>query len=114
MEEATIEKAEIHGRLADGGEFTIYAPRIADALIADLYDRGGAIRTQPKTEPSVWEEILLACLPILLLVGIFVFFVRQTRAGGGLAKRFGKSGGAAIWGDPGLTEGEKWISLPSS
>ncbi len=39
VEEVTIEEGEIHGRLADGGEFTTYAPLIADALIADLYDR---------------------------------------------------------------------------
>ena len=92
VEEVTIEEGEIHGRLADGEEFTTYAPVIADALIADLYDRGIAIRAQPKTEPSVWEGILLAWLPILLIVGFFVFFVRQTQAGGGLVTRFGKSG----------------------
>ncbi len=84
VEEVTIEEGEIHGRLRDGGEFTTYAPVIADALIADLYDRGVAIRARPKVEPSAWAQILLAWLPILLIVGIFVFFVRQTQAGGGL------------------------------
>ncbi len=91
VEEVTIEEGEIHGRLRDGGEFTTYAPVIADALIADLYDRGVAIRAQPKTEPSVWKEILLAWLPILLFVRIFIFFVRRMQAGGGPAMRFGKS-----------------------
>ncbi len=92
VDEVTIEEGQIHGRLRDGGEFTTYAPVIADALIADLYDRGIAIRAQPKTEPGAWAEILLAWLPILLIVGFFVFFVRQMQAGGGLATRFGKSG----------------------
>jgi cell division protease FtsH len=91
VEEVTIEEGEIHGRLADGGEFATYAPVITEALIADLYDRGVAIRAQPRDEESSWKQILLAWLPILLFVGIFIFFVRRMQAGGGPAMSFGKS-----------------------
>jgi len=91
VEEVTIEEGQINGRFTDGEEFTTYAPVISETLIADLHSQGIAIRAQPKTEPSIWEQILLEWFPILLIIGLFIFFMRRMQSGGGMAGRFGKS-----------------------
>jgi cell division protease FtsH len=91
VDEVTIEGNRIRGGLGDGREFTTYAPAVTEALIADLHERGIAIQTRPESEESFWKQIAFAWLPILLIVGIFVFFIRRMQGGGGLLGRFGKS-----------------------
>jgi cell division protease FtsH len=91
VDEVTIEGNRIRGGLGDGREFTTYAPAVTEALIADLHERGIAIQTGPESEESFWKQIAFAWLPILLIVGIFVFFIRRMQGGGGLLGRFGKS-----------------------
>jgi cell division protease FtsH len=49
------------------------------------------ITTRPKRESSVWQQMLIWWVPFLVLIGLWVFFVRQMQAGGGKAMSFGKS-----------------------
>ena len=91
VEEVTIEEGSVHGRLNDGGEFTTYAPAITEDLIAQLHQRNVQITARPKQESSFWRQILIMWFPLLLFIGLWVFFIRQMQAGGGKAMSFGKS-----------------------
>jgi cell division protease FtsH len=58
----------------------------------DELDRAGINYTiEKREEGSVWPQLLLSWLPMLLLIAIFFFFMRQLQAGGGKAMSFGKS-----------------------
>jgi cell division protease FtsH len=56
-----------------------------------LFDAGVVYKVKPRDESSIWPQILLSWLPMLLLFAIFFFFMRQLQAGGGKAMSFGKS-----------------------
>ena len=91
VEEVTIEEGNIHGRLIDGGEFTTYAPAITEDLLSQLHQREIQITAKPKEESSFWRQILIMWFPLLLFIGLWVFFIRQMQSGGGKAMSFGKS-----------------------
>jgi len=91
VREVTIEEGNIDGRLADGGPFTTYAPTIDDGLLKLLKDHEVKVDAKPKEESSFWRQILIMWFPLLLFIGLWVFFIRQMQAGGGKAMSFGKS-----------------------
>jgi cell division protease FtsH len=67
-----------------------YVP--ADAEITKrLEDKNVRIVVEPKKEPAFWHAILLNWFPMLLLIAVWIFFMRQMQAGGGKAMSFGKS-----------------------
>ena len=82
----------ITGKLADGRRFSSYAPPNDPTLINRLTERGVSITAKPDTSnaPTIWG-ILLSWFPMLLLIGVWVFFMRQMQSGGGKAMGFGKS-----------------------
>jgi cell division protease FtsH len=86
-----IEEGRIQGLLESGEEFTTYAPVITDDLIQVLRSQGVEIAARPARESPVWQQLLIMWFPFLLLIGLWVFFVRQMQAGGGKAMSFGKS-----------------------
>jgi cell division protease FtsH len=57
----------------------------------EITEAGIAFTAKPKDESSVWPQVLVWWLPMLLLVGIFFLFMRQLQSGGGKAMSFGKS-----------------------
>ena len=82
---------EISGQLSSGEIFQTYAPR--DPGVVDrLSEAGVRIEAGPSTEgsPSVFMQ-MLHWLPFLLLIGVWIFFMRQMQSGGGKAMGFGKS-----------------------
>jgi len=92
IEQVTIEdEGLIHGQMLDGGEFTTFAPVISDDLIAALHEHRVTIHAKPKDESSFWRQILIMWFPLLLFIGLWLFFIRQMQAGGGKAMSFGKS-----------------------
>ena len=92
VEKVTIEdEGLIQGQMLDGGEFTTYAPVVSDALIASLQEHRVTINAKPKDESSFWRQILIMWFPLLLFIGLWLFFIRQMQAGGGKAMSFGKS-----------------------
>ena len=69
----------------------VYGDHPDEELKKLIAQAGIAYRTKPKDESSIWPQILLSWLPMLLLFAIFFFFMRQLQSGGGKAMSFGKS-----------------------
>lgn len=86
-----IENHVIKGVKNDGKRFSTYAP--SDPwMVSDLLKNGVAIEAKPEEEPSFLTQIFISWFPMLLLIGVWVFFMRQMQGGGkGGAFSFGKS-----------------------
>ncbi len=91
IEKITIEEGSINGVQVDGRDFTTYAPTISQDLLALLKEKQVNVKAQPKDEGGFWRQILIMWFPLLLFVGIWIFFIRQMQSGGGKAMSFGKS-----------------------
>jgi cell division protease FtsH len=88
--EVTIQDQMVEGKFKNGDSFKTYVP--ADAEITKrLEDKNVRIVVEPKKEPAFWHAILLNWFPMLLLIAVWIFFMRQMQAGGGKAMSFGKS-----------------------
>ena len=81
---------EITGELSDGKGFKSYSPADPD-LVKLLQSKKVEITAKPKDENPWYTTFLVSWLPMLVLVGIWIFFMRQMQAGGGKAMSFGKS-----------------------
>jgi cell division protease FtsH len=89
--DVTIKGNQISGHFTDGRSFSTYSP--PDANVVDrLADRGVRISAMPDDSnvPSLFS-VLLSWFPMLLLIGVWIFFMRQMQSGGGKAMGFGKS-----------------------
>jgi len=84
----TIQGDNISGMSAQG-PFKTYAPKDSE-MIGLLRSKGVKISVKPQ-EDSSWFQVLLSWVPMLLLIGVWIFFMRQMQAGGGKALSFGKS-----------------------
>jgi cell division protease FtsH len=91
VETVVIEEGHISGTMSGGEEFTTYAPAITEALLADLSEAQVKVTAKPREESSFWRQILIMWFPLLLFIGLWVFFIRQMQSGGGKAMSFGKS-----------------------
>ena len=81
----------ISGHYSDGRSFKTFAPS-DPTLIERLYNRGVSISAKPEKEGgSVLLNILISWFPMLLLIAVWIFFMRQMQGGGGKAMGFGKS-----------------------
>jgi cell division protease FtsH len=82
------------GKTRDGQDFTVLAPR-DDGLIKDLIDHGVPFEAKEPARRSLMLDILISLLPVLVLVGLWIYFMRQMQGGGmggrGGAMSFGKS-----------------------
>jgi cell division protease FtsH len=88
--EVTIQGDNISGRLTSGTIFKTYAPKDA-GVIAMLKDKGVRISAKPVDDSPWYMTLLVSWLPMLLLIGVWIFFMRQMQGGGGKAMAFGKS-----------------------
>lgn len=88
----TIQGNDILGKYdgKDGKDFRTYKPSDAD-LTDKLLEKKITINAKPEEEKFSWFSIFISWFPLLLLVGIWIFFMRQMQAGGGKAMSFGKS-----------------------
>ena len=89
--DVTIQGNNISGHFTDGRAFTTYAPN-DPGLVGRLIDKGVRITAAPLDEnvPSLFG-VLVSWFPMLLLIGVWIFFMRQMQGGGGRAMGFGKS-----------------------
>ena len=87
----TIEGRVLKGVKSNGTKFTTYSP--SDPwLVSDLLKAGVIIEAKPEEEPSLLMNIFVSWFPMLLLIGVWIFFMRQMQGGGrGGAFSFGKS-----------------------
>ena len=81
----------ISGHFSDGRGFSTFAPS-DPTLIQRLYDKGVVINAKPSNEggPTLLG-VLISWFPMLLLIAVWIFFMRQMQGGGGKAMGFGKS-----------------------
>ncbi len=86
----TITGQEINGKTKVGESFRTYAPSQYDGLVNKLIDRGVAVTAKEPTA-SPWASLLYSWAPVLLMIGFWIFFMRQMQSGGNKALSFGKS-----------------------
>ena len=91
VREVTIKGRHVTGQYRDGRPLATYAPQDPN-LIAILNKHDVRITAQPSEEgtPTLWS-VLISWFPMLLLIGVWIFFMRQMQSGGGKAMGFGKS-----------------------
>ena len=90
--DVTIEGDSITGHYSDGAAFSTYAPPNDPTLVQRLQERGVSITAKPDSSnsPSLLG-VLISWFPMLLLIGVWIFFMRQMQGGGRGAMGFGKS-----------------------
>jgi len=91
INEVVISGDNISGKYMDGQAFQTTAPPKDPDLIKSLRQKNVRIVVVPPEQTSWYMSILISWFPMLLLLGIWIFFMRQMQAGGGKAMSFGKS-----------------------
>ena len=94
MENNRVQKVEAHGRNitwkdTEGKHFKTYAPEDPE-MIKLLREKKVVINAKKEEESPLWN-ILISWFPMILLIGVWLFFMRQMQIGGGKALSFGKS-----------------------
>ncbi|MBM3486382.1 MAG: ATP-dependent metallopeptidase FtsH/Yme1/Tma family protein [Alphaproteobacteria bacterium] len=91
VREVTIQGQGINGVYSDGRSFSTYSPN-DPSLVERLTKQGVVIKAMPEDDgaPSLFQ-ILISWFPMLLLIGVWIFFMRQMQSGGGKVMGFGKS-----------------------
>ena len=90
VDEVTIKENNITGRLKDGSKFKTYSATYPD-LVKELRDKNVRIIAKPPDQPPLYMTILISWGPIIFIVLIWVFFMRQMQMGGNKAMSFGKA-----------------------
>jgi cell division protease FtsH len=85
-----IQGHTISGRTLDGFAFQTYAPQ-DPGLVGRLLDRKVAVKAEPSEDSPWYMTLLVSWFPMLLLIGVWIFFMRQMQGGGGKAMSFGRS-----------------------
>ena len=90
---AVIEGRTVRWQTTDGRRNVTYYPGTGDLwMVSDLLKNGVKVDAKPEEEPSLLVNILISWFPMLLLIGVWIFFMRQMQGGGrGGAFSFGKS-----------------------
>lgn len=83
---------EIRGTKRSGETFQTFVPYFDDKLVSDLVKNDVRVYGEPPEEQSLWTSIFISWFPMLLLIGVWILFMRQMQGGGGRgAMSFGKS-----------------------
>jgi len=91
VREVTISGQQITGQYSDRSEtFETYAPEDPN-LVSKLEERGVKINAAPPTEGSAFLGVLLSWLPMFIILGVWIFFMRQMQGSNRGAMGFGKS-----------------------
>ncbi len=85
-----IKENDITGELNNGDQFETFTPNDLD-LVKILREHNVQIFAKPPTQNPWYVQVLISWLPMLLLIGVWIFFMRQMQGGGGKAFSFGKS-----------------------
>ncbi len=84
IQEVTIDGYSIEGVYSDRTAFKTIRPQVQDPkLIDDLYNHHVVIKGREIEQPSLWNQLLVASFPILIILAIFWFFMRQMQGGAG-------------------------------
>ena len=91
ISEVTIQGDRVSGKYTDGSSFQTMTPSKDQDLVRILREKGVRIVVVPPEQTSWYMNILISWFPMILLLGIWIFFMRQMQSGGGKALSFGKS-----------------------
>jgi cell division protease FtsH len=96
INEVTISGVSIIGKRSDNSVFKTIRPYIEDPkLIDDLIAHNVRVKGEEPAQPSIWTQLLISAFPILIIIAVFMFFMRQMQGGGvggkGGPMAFGKS-----------------------
>ncbi|WP_299833889.1 ATP-dependent zinc metalloprotease FtsH [Pseudomonas sp.] len=84
VEKVAVDGYVITGKRADGDTFKTIRPAIQDnGLIGDLVDNNVVIEGKQPEQQSIWTQLLVASFPILVIIAVFMFFMRQMQGGAG-------------------------------
>src|SRR5260370_36966113 len=89
VKEVLIRGKSVSGKLADGNSFRTFTADYPD-LIKALKDKGVRIAVEPE-DNSPWYVYVLQWVPMLLFIGVWIFFMRQMQVGGAKVLSFGKA-----------------------
>ncbi len=74
----------IIGERDDGSRFETVRPSVPDSgLMADLLENNVIVEGRQPEQPSLWQQLLVASFPILIIIAVFMFFMRQMQGGAG-------------------------------
>jgi len=93
VKQVTIEGQVVHIVSTTGDRFSTYSPDDPH-MVDDLLNNHVEVKAQPPEQQSLWMQVLISWFPMLLFIGVWVFFIRQMQGGGGGgrgAMSFGKS-----------------------
>ena len=88
--DVVIQGNELYVTDLSRNRFKVYAPEDSD-LIKILREKGITINAKPPAESPWYMSILVSWFPMIVLIGVWIFFMRQMQSGGGKAMSFGKS-----------------------
>jgi cell division protease FtsH len=88
--EVVIQGQNISGKLLDGTPFVSFAPP-DDSMVEQMMKSNVTVKAEPREDSPWYMTLLISWLPMLLLIGVWVFFMRQMQGGGGKAMSFGRS-----------------------
>lgn len=92
VKSVTIDNRSIRGQLNDDSQFDTYMPFVDPYLLSDLLQKGVTVTGKAPERESILTRILISWFPMLLLIGVWIFFMRQMQGGGGRgALSFGRS-----------------------
>lgn len=91
ISEVTIAGANIAGKLSDGRAFYTYAP-YDPTMVETLRKNGVKVEAQPEdTSANTFWGIVISWFPMILLIGVWIYFMKQANSGNNKAMSFGKS-----------------------
>lgn len=93
VKQITVEERNISGLTQNDKPFITYVPPLSEKVIDSLVDSGAVVRGKPPEQPSLLMNIFVSWFPIILFIGVWIFFMRQMQGGGGGrgAMSFGRS-----------------------
>jgi len=94
VEKVIIDGYTIQGQRSNGETFETTRPALQDPkLVDDLFENQVVIEGKQPEQQSIWTQLLVASFPILVIIAVFMFFMRQMQGGGGKGgpMSFGKS-----------------------
>lgn len=84
VNQVTIDGLQIEGTRPDGSQFQTVRPQVADnKLMDDLLANSVEVIGKEPERQSLWTQLLVAAFPILIIIALFVFFMRQMQGGAG-------------------------------
>src|SRR5436853_7806773 len=83
IKQVTVEDRNISGVTQDDKPFVTYIPTVSEPVLNTLVENGVVVRGKPPEQPSLLMNIFISWFPIILFIGVWIFFMRLMQGGGG-------------------------------